>query len=238
LAFFGDKYGERVRVVQTGSYSTEFCGGTHVPTTGQVGPLVLVSEGSVGSNIRRVDALTGSAAYEHLAELRTRLHRVGEVLRAQPGREIDAAMSTAERLRLAEERIAGFEERDRSRAAQTVLEAAEEVGKARVAAGRVDDAGGDGVRSLAFQVRDRIGSGVGIFGSVTDGKAALVVFATEDLVQEGVSAGEIAAAGATLLGGGGSRDPKLAQAGGPNADAMDEALEASRAAAVEALASR
>ena len=87
-------------------------------------------------------------------------------------------------------------------------------------------------------MRDRIGSGVGIFGSVTDGKAALVVFATEDLVQEGVSAGEIAAAGAALLGGGGSRDPKLAQAGGPNADAMDEALEASRAAAVEALASR
>ena len=238
LAFFGDKYGERVRVVQTGAYSTEFCGGTHVPSTGQVGPLVLVSEGSVGSNIRRVDALTGSAAYDHLAELRSRLDRVGEVLRAQPGREVDAALSTTDRLRLAEERIAGFEERDRSQAARSVLDAAEEIGAARVAHGRIDEAGGDGVRSLAFQVRDRIGSGVGIFGSVTDGKASLVVFATEDLVSEGVSAGEIAAAGAALLGGGGSRDPKLAQAGGPNAGAMDEALEASRQAAVEALAAR
>jgi alanyl-tRNA synthetase len=238
LAFFGDKYGERVRVVKTGTYSTEFCGGTHVPTTGQVGPLVLVSEGSVGSNIRRVDALTGSAGYAHLAELRNRLHTVGEVLRAQPGREIDAAMSTAERLRLAEERIASFEERDRSQAARGVLDQAIEVGDAKVVSGRLDDAGGDGVRSLAFQVRDRIGSGVGIFGSVTDGKAALVVFATDDLVADGVSAGEIAAAGATLLGGGGSRDPKLAQAGGPNAGAMDEALEASRKAALEALSTR
>ena len=91
---------------------------------------------------------------------------------------------------------------------------------------------------MAFQVRDRIGSGIGIFGSVTDGKAALVVFATEDLVDAGLSAGDIAAAGAGLLGGGGSRDPKLAQAGGPNAEAMDEALEASRKAAVEALSAR
>jgi alanyl-tRNA synthetase len=238
LAFFGDKYGERVRVVQTGSYSTEFCGGTHVPTTGQVGPLVLVSEGSVGSNIRRVDALTGSAAYEHLSDLRNRLHRVGEVLRAQPGREVDAALSTADRLRLAEERIAGFEERDRSQAASSVLDSAVEIDGARVALGRVDGAGGEGARSLAFQVRDRIGSGVGIVGSVTGGKAALVVFATDDLVAGGISAGEIAAAGSKLLGGGGSRDPRLAQAGGPNAEAMDEALDASRAAAVEALTAR
>jgi alanyl-tRNA synthetase len=94
------------------------------------------------------------------------------------------------------------------------------------------------LRSLAFQVRDRIGSGVGVFGSVTDGKAALIVFVTEDLVDVGISAGDIAGAGAALLGGGGSRDPKLAQAGGPNASAMGEAIDAARTSAVEALTSR
>lgn len=238
IAFFGDKYGETVRVVRTGDFSTEFCGGTHVPTTGQVGPLILVSEGSVGSNIRRVEALTGSAAYGHLSGLRDQLHDVGGALKAQPGREVDAALSTAERLRMAEERIADFEERDRAGAATSIVDSAQDVNGASLAAGRVDDLGGDGLRSLAFQVRDRIGSGVGVFGSVTDGKAALIVFATEDMVAAGLSAGEIAAAGAKALGGGGSRDPKLAQAGGPNADGMDEAIAIARSNALEALTAR
>ena len=235
LAFFGDKYGERVRVVTTGEYSTEFCGGTHVPSTGQVGPLVLVSEGSVGSNIRRVDALTGSAAYDYLSDFRTRLHTVGDVLRSQPGREVDAAMSFAERLKLAEERLAGFEERDRADAAQSLIDEIETVGDASLASGRVDGLGGDGLRTLAFQIRDRISSGVGVFASVTDGKASIIAFVTQDLVDAGISAGDIAGAGATILGGGGSRDPKLSQAGGPNADAIDEALTAARGVAHEAL---
>ena len=236
LAFFGDKYGERVRVVQTGDFSTEFCGGTHVPTTGQVGPLVLVSEGSVGSNIRRVEALTGSAGYDHLSGLRDQLFQVGSALRAQPGREVDAALSAADRLKLAEERIAEFEERDRAGAATSIVDGLEPIGASSLAHGRVDGLGGDGLRSLAFQVRDRVSSGVGVLGSVTDGKAALIVFATDDVIARGVSAGDIAASGAQALGGGGSRDPKLAQAGGPNADGMDEAIAVAAAAAREALA--
>ncbi|MGI9666994.1 MAG: alanine--tRNA ligase [Acidimicrobiia bacterium] len=235
IAFFGDKYGETVRVVQTGNFSTEFCGGTHVPTTGQVGPLVLVSEGSVGSNIRRVEALTGAAAYGHLSGLRDQLFDVASALKAQPGREVDAALSTAEKLKMAEERLADFEQRDRAGAADALVTEAEKVGDSSLSAGRVDALGGDGLRSLAFQVRDRLGSGIGVFGSVTDGKAALIVFASEDLVAKGVSAGEIAAAGAAALGGGGSRDPKLAQAGGPNSDGMDEAISIARTAAHEAL---
>jgi alanyl-tRNA synthetase len=235
IAFFGDKYGERVRVVRTGDFSTEFCGGTHVPSTGQVGPLVLTSEGSVGSNIRRVEALTGSAAYGHLADLRTQLHTVGEALKAQPGREIDAALSTADRLKSAEERIAEFQSRERDQAAETLVGDSERLGDAALVSGRVDGLGGDGLRSLAIQVRDRVSSGVGVVGSVSDGKAALVVFVSDDLVDRGLSAGELASAGASALGGGGSRDPKLAQAGGPNGDAIDEAITASATSAREAL---
>ncbi|MEN8040426.1 MAG: alanine--tRNA ligase [Actinomycetota bacterium] len=236
LAFFGDKYGEEVRVVKMGDFSTEFCGGTHVPTTGQIGPLVLVSEGSVGSNIRRVEALTGSAAYDHLSDLRANLGNIGTILRAQPGKELETARSVAERLKAAEERIGEFEERERSQAAVSVVNDAETIGNASLASARIDGLGGDGIRALAFQVRDRIASGIGAFGSVTDGKAAIIVFVSDDLIAQGLSAGEIAAAGAKALGGGGSRDPKLAQAGGPNADGIDEAIVLMKAAASEALA--
>lgn len=236
IAFFGDKYGEEVRVVKMGDFSMEFCGGTHVPSTGQVGPLVVVSEGSVGSNIRRVEALTGSAAYDHLSRLRANLADIGGILRAQPGKEVDAAMSIADRLKAAEQRIGEFEERERTQAADKVVSDAEKVGPALLASARIDGIGGDGIRALAFQVRDRLGSGIGAFGSVTDGKAAVIVFVSDDLVSRGISAGEVAAAGAGALGGGGSRDPKLAQAGGPNADGIDEAISLMKTAAGEALA--
>ncbi|KAA3636819.1 MAG: alanine--tRNA ligase [Armatimonadetes bacterium] len=237
IAFFGDKYGETVRVVNTGSYSIEFCGGTHVPSTGQVGPLVLVSEGSVGSNIRRVEALTGSAAYGHLSDLRATLTEVSEVLRTQPGRVVDTARSLTEQLHATEARLGEFEERDRANAATTLVNDAEDVGPAKLVSTRVDGLGADGVRSLAFQIRDRIGSGVGILGSVTDGKAAFVVFVTDDLVDDATSAGAIASHGAAILGGGGSKDPRLAQAGGPHAHAMDEAISAATDAARAALTS-
>ncbi len=236
IAFFGDKYGDDVRVVTIGDFSTEFCGGTHVPTTGQIGPLVLVNEGSVGSNIRRVEGLTGSAAYDHLSQLRSDLENVGSILRAQPGREVDAAISIADRLKAAEQRIGEFEERERAQVADRLVASAEAFGATKLASGRIDGIGGDGIRALAFQVRDRIGSGIGTFGSVTDGKAAVIVFVTEDLVARDVSAGLIAQAGARALGGGGSKDSKLAQAGGPNADAIDEAIELMRSSASEALA--
>ncbi len=236
LAFFGDKYGERVRVVKTGEFSTEFCGGTHVPSTGQIGPLVFVSEGSVGSNIRRVEALTGSAGYEHLVELRSRLSDVSDILKTKPGRVVDAAMSLNDRLKAAETRLGEFEDRDRSDAATSIIASAESVNGHTLAVGRFDGLGADGLRSLAFAVRDRVASGFGVLGSVTDGKAALIVFATQDVVDAGGSAGEIAEAAARALGGGGSRDPKLAQAGGPNTEGMDEAVELGRSEAHSALA--
>jgi alanyl-tRNA synthetase len=237
LAFFGDKYGSTVRVVRTGGFSTEFCGGTHVPSTGQVGPLVLVSEGSVGSNIRRVEALTGAAAYQHLSDLRATLQNVAGVLKTQPDRVVDAAQNLASKLKDTETRLGEFEERDRANVASTLVKAAEGIGNSSMVGGRVDDIGGDGLRSLAFQVRDKIGSGIGVFGSLTDGKAALVVVVSDDLVLQDVSAGAIASIGASVLGGGASRDANLAQAGGPNAGELDEAIQQAVAAARTALTS-
>nr|MDJ0954953.1 alanine--tRNA ligase [Acidimicrobiia bacterium] len=235
LAFFGDKYGERVRVVQTGSYSTEFCGGTHVPSTGQVGPLVLVSEGSVAANTRRVEALTGVAGYEHLLGIRSQLRQAASVLRTQDGGVVDAAKALTLRIKDQEERIAEFEQKARTEAAGSALDGAEEHNGHTLLVLLQPEATPDELRALAFQLRDRIDSGIGVLGSAAGGKAALLAFATPDLVAAGVSAGEITGIAARVVGGGGSRDPELAQAGGPNGGEIEAALDAAREAARSAL---
>jgi alanyl-tRNA synthetase len=238
LAFFGDKYGDRVRVVRAGDYSSEFCGGTHVPSTGQIGPLIVVGEGSVAANTRRIEALTGTAAYEHLTEMRQEIEDAAAALHAQPGQLVVAANTLARRLDEQEERIERFEAEARSEASSSLLEQVERHGDHALLVGRQDNLDGDGLRALAFQVRDRLGSGIGVLGSVSDGKGVLIAFASDDVVTDGASAGEIIADAARTLGGGGSRDPKLAQAGGPNGDRLDAALEEARRAAQEALLSR
>ncbi len=236
IAFFGDKYGEEVRVVRAGDYSTEFCGGTHVPTTGQIGPLILVSEGSVAANTRRIDALTGTAGYEYLATLRSDLERTASALGTQPGRVVEAAQSLTLHLKEQEERIEEFEQQSRSVAAKELLGQAEEHNGRNMLIARQEGLAGDALRALAFQIRDRLGSGIGVLGSATDGKGALIAFVSDDLVAEGISAGDVIGEAAKLLGGGGSRDPRLAQAGGPNGDRLDDALEVARTAARSAVA--
>jgi alanyl-tRNA synthetase len=224
-----------VRVVQAGDYSTEFCGGTHVPSTGQIGPLILISEGSVAANTRRVEALTGTAAYQHLSEMRRDLEATAGALNAQPSRIVEAAEALTQRLRDQEERIAQFEDQARADAAGELLEDLERHGDHALLVARHDGSSGDALRALAFQVRDRVGSGIGVLGSQADGKGTLVAFVSEDLIAAGVSAGTVIAEAARTLGGGGSRDPRLAQAGGPNGDQMPEALEAARTAGRDAL---
>ncbi|MEN8114412.1 MAG: alanine--tRNA ligase, partial [Actinomycetota bacterium] len=236
IAFFGDKYGEEVRVVRAGDYSTEFCGGTHVATTGQIGPLILVSEGSVAANTRRVEALTGTAGYGYLSALRRDLESAASALGTQPNRIVDAAEALVLRSKEQEERIEQFEQQSRSAAATELLGQVEEVGSRSVLIARREGLTGDALRALAFQIRERLGSGIGVLGSSTDGKGALIAFVSDDLVSEGVSAGEVIAAAARVMGGGGSRDPRLAQAGGPHGDRLDDALEEARSAARAAVA--
>jgi len=238
LAFFGDKYGDRVRVVKAGDYSTEFCGGTHVPSTGQIGPLIIVSEGSVAANTRRVDALTGVAAFEHLIGLRDELESVAGTLRTQPSQLQQTADGLMVRLRDQEERIERYEAQARSEIASTLFEQLESHGEHGLVVGAVDGFGGDELRALAHQVREQMGSGIGVLGSTVDGKGVLIGFVSPNLVAEGVSAGTIIEPAARVLGGGGSRDPQLAQAGGPRGDEIDAALAAAASGAREALVGR
>ena len=238
IAFFGDKYGDVVRVVKVGDFSTEFCGGTHTHTAGQVGPLAIVSESSIGSNLRRVEALTGTAAYDHLVTLRRALDKTGDLLRA-PAREVP------ERVERLLEKVNGLEEQLDAIANQRMGSIAEElaaapelVGDTALVVADTGGASGNELRQIALGVRDRIkGSSLVILGSAGGGKGALVGVATKDLVEKGVSAGEVIAGAARQLGGGGSRDPELAQAGGPNGSELEAALDTAREDAGRALGS-
>ncbi|REK19352.1 MAG: alanine--tRNA ligase [Actinobacteria bacterium] len=235
IAFFGDKYGEVVRVVSIGDFSVEFCGGTHTDTSGQVGPLILTSESSIGANVRRVEALTGMAAFDKLVEMRADLDQVARSLKV-PAREAPARVEAIlEKSAELERQLDAVRSSSRSQLATELASAAARVGEYKLVVAPAE-MGGNELRQLALSVRDAAGPGtVTILGSDVGGKGALVGVVTPDLVEAGVSAAELISDGAKALGGGGSRDPELAQAGGPDGSNLEAALATSREAAERAL---
>jgi alanyl-tRNA synthetase len=235
LAFFGDKYGETVRLVKVGQFSAELCGGTHTHTAAQVGPLIVVGESSIGSNVRRVEALTGENAYHHITEWRTSLNETARLLKAQPGEVPDRVQGLMTRIEEMEDHLDSYRQRDRAAAATELAETAEQAGSARLLVAQWPDLNAEQLRLLAIAARQKLGRGLVVLGSTVGGKGSLVGVASKDLVAEGVSAAEVVAAGAKLLGGGSSRDPELAQAGGPHSDQLGAALEAAREAAATRL---
>lgn len=236
LAFFGDKYGDVVRVVRIGEYSVELCGGTHTTTSAEVGPLIVVSESSIGSNLRRVEALTGEAAYEHIVAARHALDQAGRLLRVAgpqvPGR-VEQLMDRVAEL---EHSIQRMQDAHRAQVANELAGEAEQIGEVHMVVHAVDNLAADELRRLAVEVRERIGRGVVILGSAAGGKGALVGTVTRDLVELGLSAADLISGPARKLGGGGSRDPELAQAGGPRGDELGGAIELAREEAGRALA--
>ena len=221
IAFFGDKYGELVRVLEAGEHSLELCGGTHVHALGFIGPIKIVSEGSVGANLRRIEALTGQGALAYIREEEHALRGAAEMLKVGPtevGERIGRLLAEVKTLR---------DELDAERARQAVVEAGAlaEAAKDGVVVARRDGLTNDGLRRLALATRDALGSGiVGLVGVTPDGaKAAVAVAVSKDLVGAGITAGAIAADAARALGGGTGKQPDVAVGGGPNAGAVGEA---------------
>ena len=233
LALFGEKYGEEVRVVAMGGaldgadrpYSVELCGGTHVHRTGDIGLFKIVGESSIASGVRRIEALTGAAAEAYLAEEEELLRQSAAALRISPS-ELPARLA-----RLIEDnRRLGRELAEARRAlaggGQTAAPAGKLIGDIAFDGRVVDDVPGRELRSLADDLKKRIGSGVVTVVSRADGKAAIVVGVTPDLTDR-IDAVELVRVGAEALGGkggGGRRD--MAQAGGPEAGQAEAALAA------------
>ena len=226
IAFFGDKYGDVVRVVEAGSRSVELCGGTHVGALGTIGPIKVVSEGSIAANMRRIEALTGEASLERLRSDEDLLERVAALLRVRPDelperieRLLDERRHLDDELKTLRRAAAGDEARE------LVAEAVE-----GVVVARRDGTTPDELKELAVAVRDHPSVRAVVLGGVTEsGGVSLVAAVGKD---SGLQAPAlIAEAARTVKGGGGGKNPELAMAGGRDPAKLDEALDQARAAA-------
>ncbi|HYY69901.1 MAG TPA: DHHA1 domain-containing protein, partial [Terriglobales bacterium] len=239
MALFGEKYGERVRVIKIGDFSTELCGGTHTAMTGEIGLVKILDEGSVSSGVRRVEAVTGLGSLGHFR----RDHELERVVSSLVGRA-EPAVSPAEALRLElarqqaeNKRLSKELERERMKSAAAKVSTAEDkiqlVDGIKVLAHRVDNLERPQMRTLVDNLRSKLGSGVVVLGSTSDGKVALIAGVTKDLTSR-VQAGKIIGPVAERVGGSGGGRADMAEAGGKNPDALDEAL-AEVAAVVKSL---
>ncbi|MGH9303323.1 MAG: alanine--tRNA ligase [Acidimicrobiales bacterium] len=222
IAFFGEKYGEHVRVVRAGSSSLELCGGTHVATLGMIGPLWVTSESSIGANTRRVECVTGTGAFASFRDAQRTLFQAAELLHSSPGEVADAVGRSLQHLAELESELAHLKGERLSAEAARLAEDA--VGGVVVA--RFDGLDQDEMRQLGLSVRDRPGiRSVGLVGATGGGKAALIVAVRAD---SGLDARRAASEAGRLLGGGGGGSSELATAGGRDLSGIDAALSSLR----------
>jgi alanyl-tRNA synthetase len=225
IAFFGDKYGDTVRVLEAGPHSTELCGGTHVSALGDIGPIRIVTEGSIGSNIRRIEALTGTGPIDRLRSAEAVLDQAAELV----GVPVDDVLDGIEK-RLAEVRdlrseLAGL----RTRAALGRADELAAIAVDGLVVALVDGIDRDGLRQLAMAVRDRDGVRAAVLGAAPDGGGAALVAAVAP--DSGLDAGQLVADAAKTIGGGGRPNPEVTAVGGKEPERLAEALDQVRAAA-------
>ncbi|MET0421243.1 MAG: alanine--tRNA ligase [Acidimicrobiia bacterium] len=228
IAFFGDKYGDLVRVLEAGEHSIELCGGTHVHALGFIGPIRIVSEGSIGSNLRRIQAVTGDAALERIHADEVQLRELALALKVAPGELTDRVTRLADQVKTLQAELAA------ERRKQAGAEAAELVAGAAdgVVVARRDGLPPDELRQLAIATREALartdgttGGVVALLGLGPDGtKAGVVAAVTKELAAAGGSAADVARDAARALGGGTGKQADIAVGGGPNVAAIDEAL--------------
>jgi alanyl-tRNA synthetase len=244
MALFGEKYGDKVRVIKIGDFSTELCGGTHTGATGEIGLIKILKEGSVSSGVRRVEAVTGEGSLHHFRkdhELENVVSRFvvptfrqNQAKDAAPPSE-KAPISPAEALKLELEkkdaeikRLARELDQARMKQASSstanIADKIKDVRGVKVLAHRVDNLERPQMRTLVDQLRDKIGSGVVVLGSATNGNVALIVGVTKDLTSR-VQAGKVIGPVAQKVGGKGGGRPDLAEAGGKDPGALDGALD-------------
>ena len=223
IAFFGDKYGDVVRVLEAGEHSTELCGGTHVSALGDIGLLKVVSEGSIGSNIRRIEAVTGFGPIERLRAEESRNHRAASLLGVADDdlvegveRRVAEIKTLKDELKALRKQLAGSQAED--------LEASAVDG---VVVARVEADSRDDVRDLAVALRDRPGVRAVVLGASPGGKGAMLVAAVDP--DSGLIAAELIADATRTIGGGGGKGDELATAGGKHPEKIDEALDQVRA---------
>jgi len=228
MALFGEKYGDKVRVIRISDFSTELCGGTHTAATGEIGLIKILKEGSVSSGVRRVEAITGEGSLQHFRKD----HQLENVVATLAGHAESATPAEALKLEL-EKRDAEIKKLQReldqvrmksaSSSVASVTEKIKDVRGVKVLAHRVDNLERAQMRTLIDQLREKVGSGVVVLGSANDGKVALIAGVTKDLTGR-IQAGKVVGQVAQKVGGKGGGRPDMAEAGGDKPEALDSAL--------------
>jgi alanyl-tRNA synthetase len=225
VALFGEKYGDRVRVVSVHPQSTELCGGTHVRRTGDIGFFKITADGGIASGVRRIVALTGIGALEWVREMEHEVRRASELLRTSPKELVRRVEATQRRVKELEKEVETAVRRASATSSGDVLAEAREVNGVKVLAQRVDPADAKAYRMLADQFRDKLRSGVVVVWGEKDGKGLVLVGATKDIVARGFSAAVAIQEVARVAGGSGGGKPDLAQAGGADPALLSAAVE-------------
>ena len=225
MALFGEKYGNIVRVVQVGDYSLELCGGCHVPNTSTIGLFKIVSESGIGAGTRRIEAVTGEAAYHIINDQVKMLQEVANLLKTKPA-------EVPSRIEALQHEIRNLQRENESLSAKlgnieagSLVEKVKEINGTTVLYSKVNAQDMNNLRAMVDDLKQKLGSAVIVLGSVNEDKVNLTAGVTKDLIDKGFHAGKLIKEVATRCGGGGGGRPDMAQAGGKNPEQLESALQ-------------
>ncbi len=224
IALFDEKYGDTVRVVQIENYSRELCGGTHVARTGEIGFFKVLSEGGVGSGIRRIEALTGWGAYNYLTERDTFFQEIADLMKVPPEKTGERLKDLLESHKQLQKKIKQMQQALAGTNIDNLLEKVDRSLGVPVLSTQVEAEDMETLRDYLDRLRDKLGSGIILLGTANNGKALLVAAVTKDLLEKGFHAGKLVGEVAKLTGGGGGGRPDMAQAGGKDPGKLSHAL--------------
>ena len=228
MALFGEKYGEKVRVVRMGDFSTELCGGTHVSSTGAIRAFKILSENGVASGVRRIEALTGNAVFSYYREMEEQMRAAAAELKC-PSAEL---LERVRHLLADDKKIRSELEAAKSAAAKDALgnisDEIVSIGSLSFLGRKLTGVDMNGLRQLGDSLKEQIRDGVFVLASENEGKANLLVVCSDAAVSAGIKAGDLIKSIAPMVGGGGGGRPAMAQAGGKNPAGIDDALKAAQ----------
>ena len=224
MALFSEKYGETVRVVNMGDYSIELCGGTHVANTGNISLFKIVSESGIAAGVRRIEALTGNGVLKFYADMEKVLKDACRAAKSDESALVKKIESLHEEIKTLHSENDKLKDKLANNSLGDVMNNATEVNGFKVLATKVEGVDMNGLRTLGDNLKDKLGSGIVVLASATDGKVNLLAMATDDAVKAGAHAGNLIKAIAPTVGGGGGGRPNMAQAGGKNPEGIEEAL--------------
>ncbi len=225
MALFGEKYGDTVRVVKMGDFSTELCGGTHIGNTGVIGSFKILSETGIAAGVRRIEALTGDGLMLYYQETEKELHEAAKAAKTMPSALTTKIESLLEEIKSLHSENEKLKNRLAKDSLGNVMDQVKEIKGVKVLATKVSDVEMNGLRNLGDQLKDKLGEGVVVIASIQEDKVNLMAAVTEDAQKKGAHAGNLIKAIASLVGGGGGGRPNMAQAGGKNPAGVDACLD-------------